>query len=286
MSEPASNGRALEYQIVRLLNDQGAVPLGATANWQRRDAAHWNSRAAHVRTRFIEASGAIVQWITTRTGGSVLTVERMGDQSGDVVDIVVVGTKGRSVRLSVKHNHFALKHPRPYSLAIACGFRKQSAEDERHRSEMKVAADRFRDEATRLRKTRYNELELAKIRLYRDTVRVCADAVTRWCMGSPTQRPDVLFQFLVGSGFHKVIVSPVPSGMIQIQDFSGIPRPNAVCASAPGNGSHLRLDFDNGWVIDCRIHTAKTLISAPSTQLSLKFDALKHVGDVSTENLE
>lgn len=209
----------------------------------------------------------------------------MADDSGDVVDIVVIGMGGRSVRLSVKHNHSALKHPRPYSLAVACGFPSGSREDAQHRGEMKVAADRFRAAAIHRRKTKYNELELEKLELYRDAVKVCANAIARWCVGSSVNRAERLFAFLVGSGFHKVIVSPELSGEIEVQDFSTIAIPSTVVASAGNGGSHLRLDFDNGWQIDCRIHTASTLISSPTSQLSLKFDAQRLKGSVPTEKL-
>lgn len=283
VNQCAKNGKALEYEIAKQLMDCGARGLDNTMGFQARDRSHFATRPQHLRSRFVEASKVIVTWILEESGGTVLTVRRMEDVSGGVADLVVVGKGDQATRLSIKHNHDALKHPRPYSLAQACGFRKASAEDIQHRTAMDVAATAFRFAAKRQKKSRYIELPIAKAKLYCDVVDTCAGSIGCWESKSGIAAP--LFQFFVGAGFKKLIVSPEMGGAIELQDFTGIARPAKVLGKRTSDLDRLELTFDNRWVLDCRLHTAATKISPPSSQLSLKFDVRRVQGSAPTQRL-
>ncbi len=283
MSESAKNGKALEYEIAKQLLDGGAIGLVSTIAYQARDRPHFATRPLHIRFRFVEAANVIVQWMTIESGGAVLTVRRMEDDSGDVADLVVGGAGSRITRCSIKHNHHALKHPRPYSLAQACGFPKESPEDLQQRIAMERAAKSFRAAASAAGHSRYRDVPDGKERLYRDVIEACADSISRWEEKRGCAAP--LFQFLVGSGFKKLIVSPEPGGAIELQDFSSLVSPAKVAARRTTDPERLELSFNNHWVIHCRLHTAATEISTGSSQLSLKFDVQRVHGSVPTKRL-
>ena len=270
MSNSASNGKALEYGISQHLLTLGAVGKGSTSLYQKRDIIHFNSRTKHTRDRVIEASNVITGWISKHLASSVMEIERMPDVSIDVADLVVKAQNGQNLRLSIKFNHTALKHARPYSLAQACGIKKKSTEDLNHRLAIDIVTRRFRQFANKKGVTLYSQIPRQKSSLYNDTVNVCAGSINSWYLKYGNSVAETLFGFFVGSGFYKVIVSARSQGKIELQDFSSITTPHGVTAS--GNGNYLLIEFDNQWKINCRIHTASSKIPVSQSQLSLKFD--------------
>ena len=270
MSNSAPNGKALEYGISEQLLALGAVGMGSTNQYQARDKIHFDSRPIHTRTRVIEASNVITGWISKHLASSVIEIERMPDVSIDVADLVVKAQNGKNLRLSIKFNHKALKHARPYSLAQACGIKKNSTEDINHRFAIDIGTNRFRQFANKSGSTLYNQIPSQKSLLYKDIVNVCAGSINSWHLKYGNSVAETLFRFFVGSGFYKVIVSARSQGKIELQDFSSITTPHGVIAS--GNGNYLMMEFDNQWKINCRIHTASSKIPKSQSQLSLKFD--------------
>ena len=283
VNQSAKNGKALEYQIANQLIVGGAAGVDKTMGFQTRDKPHFSTRPEHLRLRIIEASNVIVTWIHERSDGKVLSVRRMEDVAEDVADLVINGQGGGTIRLSIKLNHSALKHARPYSIAQGCGFAKKTVQDAGHRAAMNDVANVFRLAATSHRKTQYSELPIQKKELYHDVAKVCANSISSW--GSMTSTAASLFNSYVGMGFHKVIVSSGLGGQIVLQDFSVIELPKNVVAAVSSMNDRLDLDFDNGWKIDCRVHTAASMISSPMSQLSLKFDVQRIAGHVPTSRL-
>lgn len=272
MSNSAPNGKALEYGISEQLLALGAVGTGSTNQYQARDKIHFNSRPIHTRTRVIEASKVITDWIKKHLASSVIEIERMPDVSIDVADLVVRAQNGKNLRLSIKFNHKALKHARPYSLAQACGMKKNSTEDINHRVGIDIGTNRFRQFANKSGSTFYKQMPSQKSLLYQDIVNVCARSINSWHLKYGNSVAETLFRFFVGSGFYKVIVSARPNGKIELQDFTNITIPHGVIASSSGNGHYLMMEFDNQWKINCRVHTASSKIPKVKSQLSLKFD--------------
>ena len=273
MSNPVSNGKALEYAISADLINSGAVGVGSTTQYQARDKVHFDSRPIHTRTRFIEASKVITSWIKQNLGSSVLEVKRMPDVSIDVADLVASTKSGKNLRLSIKHNNTALKHSRPYSLAQACSIKKKSIEDKDHRIKIANVANRFKQIANKSGFLLCNQMPpKATSLLYQDVVDICAASISSWQTIYGSQIADSLFRFLVGCDFYKVVVYPKLNGKIEIQDFSGIAMPSVVTPLASRNGDYLKIEFNNKWIINCRIHTASGRISKGNRQLDLKFD--------------
>lgn len=74
-----------------------------------------------------------------------------------------------------------------------------------------------------------------------------------------------LFKFLVGNiGFYKCINF---SDCVKIMNFTHIQLPTE-CHIYLNSNSHIRIEFNNGFVLDMRFHSASSAFAG----LSLKFD--------------
>jgi hypothetical protein len=281
-SSSNDNGRSLEYLIVDALSSVEGCKLTTRAlEDQARDKGTVWRIDPRLRTSFTNAAGVVAAWILKELrirGGAAFEVDRHTDSDQGVADITIA--KGStSLRVSVKHNHDALKHPRPYSLADAMGLAGTDFETD-HRARMEAATRRFRT-AARGAKTFPSLPAGVKLKLYQDACAECATTVN--LAGKNRASVSMLFDFLVGSDFKKVIVrtNQVSRALtsVTVSDYTGIKPATSVTASVDNRAraSSLLLTFNNGWKIDLRIKNAATAISS-SGQVSLKFDAQKEVG--------
>lgn len=274
-----ANGRSLEFEIVRVLLDRGAGAAGNTLADQARDAPKFAKCAAAVRNRHSAVAPQVADWIEGRVGSfRHLRVERMGDSAGGVADLRMLRDGSPVLSVSIKFNHDALKHPRPYSLAQACGFDKGSPADEEHRASLGAIAERFVAAARRFDCATFSEIPKRTHAMYDEVVDACAASLRRWLGSAGDGVGTALFDFLVPRGFHKVIVPRDPAGRVIVEDFTGIAVPTALQVRA--DGSYLDLRFDNSWHIRMRLHSAAKEINLDGGQLSLKFDARKESGEV------
>ena len=239
-----------------------------------------------MRTRLYETTPRIADWVESKVGPSDKTsVERLGDLAEDVADFEVTRATGEKLRVSLKYNHAALKHPRPYSLAAACGLDSGSAEDLSHRAKMKRATEPLTQVATLGKKSLYRDLPNETHQMYHTVVEVCADSLNGWLQAGGTRMAERLFSFLVGVNFFKVIVSDRVGDPVDVQDYSQIPLPRTAIATT--RNSYLCLKFDNGWQVELRLHTASSRLPRNlRSQLSLKFDAQRIAGLVSSSQLD
>lgn len=272
------NGRALEYKVALALSNVPNFKLSTQAQLDnQRDISKFTSLPLSLQNSYDQASQRIATWVakTTNTNGNVL-VDRLGDEADDVSDIRL--TYGSSeLNLSLKHNHHALKHPRPYSFAQFCGYATGTAEDLKHRVAMEKIGQDFRKLANK--NTMFRDCSESDIDfLYSEVCLACATSLQQW-MQHDKHVANNLFRFLVSTGFYKVIVETKTNLVVKIQDYLNIPSPSAVSTLASGN--RLILKFNNGWEINNRIHTASSRISAAGNQLSLKFDTQRTAGVIT-----
>jgi hypothetical protein len=272
------NGRALEYAITTDLvkaSSYASLTLRAISD-NARDLPKFQLLSSALQKDYLTASTKISTWVNAQFGIDSKVIDRLPDLASSVADIEIK-SKTKTLLLSVKHNHFALKHPRPYSLAQAFGFIKNTTVDKIHRADMKAVADKFRLAANGVQK--YTEAEIAKQQMLVEICQVCESSINKWL--STNQLLSVnLFKFIVSGGFYKVIVETRGSiPVVKIQDYFAISLPSSANATSANN--RLIVKFNNGWDINMRIHTADEKISKPSSQLSLKFDAQRDAGGVN-----
>lgn len=281
-SSSNDNGRSLEYLITDALSKvRGSKLTTRTLADQARDSATVRGIDAKLRVSFTKAAGLVTPWMLNEIGirgGAAFDVDRHSDSDPGVADITIKRGSS-SLGVSVKHNHDALSHPRPYSLADAMGFAGTAIETD-HRTRMEAATKRFRRAARGA--TTFPSLPAGvKLRLYKEACAECATTVNR--VANNGMAATTLFNFLVGSDFKKVIVETNRTSQtlesIVVADYTKIKPATSVKASVDNRAraSSLVLTFNNGWKIDLRIKNAATSISS-SGQVSLKFDAQKEAG--------
>ena len=275
------NGRSLEFFVTAALQEFDACSLTERASrCQIRDAHTSSQIDPRLRKSFLEASRISADWVIREIGagsGLAFEVDRTDDSDTGVADLII-SSKKRKLLVSVKHNHDALSHPRPYSLIEAIGFRGTKFESD-HRDRMNRISDRFRKNSNNV--STYSAAPTAKLQLYYDACDECSKSVSS--LSRVSNVAEQLFNFLVAPGCKKLVVrtdsgSKRLSG-IDVFDYTKIDVPTSLTASVERRprAASLVLGFNNGWVIDMRIHTASSRISTEG-QLSLKFDVQRKTG--------
>jgi hypothetical protein len=276
------NGRALEYAVTVALKEHAHYSLSESAVYaNRRDQPKFDALPTNLKVAYENAARKITAWTASIFHGEkTVIVERLDDDASDPTDILIA-SDSRSIKLSLKHNHSALKHPRPYSFAQFCGYAKDSHQDTSHRLLMAQLEASFRKHAGR--NAMFKDCSASTIdQLYADICNACRHSLEVW-LRRDSNLPAKLFQFLVSSGFYKVIVETRSGATVSIEDYLTISLPEMVTVVASGN--RLILKFDNGWELNLRIHTASSRIAAQGSQLSLKFDAQKTAGKINSFKL-
>ena len=286
-ANPDTHGRAFEHETVRLLLARGMQPHGHTLDYQIRDGAKLAACKPAIRSRIEQVAPRVVKWIEQQTEPLPgLLVERLGDSANEVADIRILRGTAEALSVSMKFNHSALRHQRPYSLAMACGFTKGSTQDLQHRAGMSRAIQPLVSDAKKTGITEFRQLANAtRTRMYADVVDTCAQSVQKWSSDASTKVPRELFQFIVcpGLGFYKVIAAKKVGAPVLVQDFRKIDMPTTVAISRIDQ--YLLLKFDNGWEIHMRLHSASSDICTNGGQISLKFDALRKLGAIPSVSL-
>ena len=275
------NGRSLEFFITAALQEFDGCSLTERASRKQiNDATTSTNIDPTLRKSFVEASRISADWVIREIGvesGLAFEVDRTDDSDTGVADLVITSKK-RKLSVSVKLNNDALSHPRPYSLLKAVGLKGTAFETD-HRDRMMKTCDSFRKESNNA--ATFSVAPLAKYKLYYDTCDVCSKSVAD--ISGISNMAEKVFDFLVAPGCKKLVVRTQKGSDklvgIEVIDYTEITTPTSMSTSVdrrPESAS-LILSFDNGWVIDMRIHTASGRVSAKG-QLSLKFDVQRKSG--------
>lgn len=201
-------------------------------------------------------------------------VDRIPDIAGvrgDVTDIRIKffsGARVAAVNVSLKHRHEALKHPRltrvpewiglantkegklylsTYENIWATFFQKgrELSPNAKRFRELKAIAPNFVDE-----------------NLYKPLYTLVAGFLRQNAASSP--QVQKMFGFMVGRFDYVKLIDH--DGEIEVRDFSDILKPNSVEIKYV-EGGYLHFQFDNGWRLSGRLHTATQWLKK-----SIKFD--------------
>lgn len=275
-------GRALEYAIVNELAKLPNVSLtDRAAIAQRRDKPKFEQLASSLSREFSLASRVLVQTLAAppyAIGAS--TIDRLSDndaKKGDVTDVRILPSSARPpINISVKNNHFALKHQRPPSLMQQLGISKGSDADIAYRSKLQESFDSFHRAAKRLcpRATMFSELKdidqgFIDQYLYAPVCSLVSSVLKSYLADSIICR--TFFRFLVGNtDYIKVVLN---HGCLELENFSQILAPNSCHVDYSNERpSYVYLTFDNNWKISMRLHTASSHLAAIGKVPSTKFD--------------
>lgn len=280
MTQSNLQGRALEYIILkRILDNLGTektiLTARAEAN-QKRDTSKFETLNNQDKIQHTLYADRVFTWLKERfyiEKAKVVTIDRLSDTdavAGDVTDISL-DIDGKKLNLSIKHNHFALKHQRPPTLAIRCGFIPFGTEDINYRNSLEDVYSNFHKERKNLAPNALDFKDLKSISpefINKNLYLPICELTTKFINSYPLNKTTAasLFSFLVGNkNFYKITAI---NGTIHVQEYADIPNPVSVTAETKGD-SYVLLKFSNNWVLSLRLHTAKTAIT---DNPSLKFD--------------
>jgi len=288
MPKSDSYGRALEYIIVSTI--MVSVPKGnlevssRLLRDQRRDRVKFLGLEDKDKQLYKKYALAVYKWLddSFNISSNKIKIDRLPDSAaikGDVTDIRIT-KNNKDINLSVKHIHDALKHQRPPTTAVRCGYAKGSKEDIDFRRKLELINNNFLNKASKLlpKATMFNELKtkdnsFIDKNLYLPICQLVSDFINNNC--SKVGNAQELFAFLVGNtNFYKI---RAVGDKIEVQEFAEIEKPRLVKASVK-NSSYVILVFSNKWQISMRIHTASSRIGT-----SVKFDTKQENAIISKE---
>lgn len=270
------NGRALEYCLTKQLIEAFAIQRLSeqTQADQIRDQAKFAALPDSMQQYYRAQSDKFIHWLkqTKFTDKQPIAIERLTDAAakrGDVTDIRLIYPPAH-YNISLKHNHYAVKHQRPGALYKQLGIADKTKQ-RRYRQQLKSIEKNFFQQAQIINPDA-NTFKVIKAekpqlieQLYHQVCALVEDHINHQTQALQAQH---FFEFLVGkTNFDKVIMT---KDSIEVLSFNQIPLPQHV-AAYHYDYNRIELEFDNGFKFDMRIHTASSRFHIGKS-ISLKFD--------------
>ena len=270
------HGRALECLLVQTLknNFNNLEETENCKHCQIRDIVKTEKLPINIKNDMEKYCQLLKKWLETFLDSKTrYKIDRLSDDAaieGDVTDICIFSDAlKKQLNLSIKHNHNATKHQRIPALMQSLGISKGTLADIKYRNEYNTLKENILAE---IRKnfpgtSMFNEIK-NKNPLYIDDKiyrPLCILYKNYLDKNMNPETAKALFQFLIGNtGFYKCINYPQ---YVLIYDFNSVSLPKSYSTFMPNN-SHIEINFDNGFMLNMRLHTA----SRHYQNLSLKFD--------------
>lgn len=278
LSMVASNerGRALEWAVraeVAKFAERKGLAVEVTARTKERDAiegAYFAELDAGCQQDFTSCAITFTVWLQQQhwlDDASKLVLDRIPDNETQMTDIRLSIYKGSEVQtknLSVKSHHNALCHPRLPSLPGQCKIDNPRI-DASYRENYKRIWNKFYSKVKALGKrvNTYAALEKKNEKYRYDWLYVPLQKSAVKFLRENANNPEnakAFFKYLVGNNDYYVIKNG--TGKIEVKQFVGISPPSSFKITYPWNGKKTTflIEFDNGWKITLRLHTASSRI--------------------------
>lgn len=273
-------GRAFELVVRRALLAYAVkkrVPAEETENSKKREPVegkYFNALDAETQQSFVSGAWAFSKWVDGQgwlDNATEMVLDRIPDNKAKERDptdirlrITYADCKKKDKNISVKHRHSALCHPRLPSLAQQCGFEKGSKVDKDYRKSYKDIWNEFYGKVKKLKQKVETYSELDRIdKSYRgdwlyeslqlNTIKFLNEKANN------EERAVAFFEYLVGEVDYYVLKNE--KSFIEVKDFSGIEAPKGFKIIYPYKSkTTFLMEFDNGWNISMRLHTASSRI--------------------------
>lgn len=292
-------GRAFEFllteRLLKFLHDN-KIKAALTTRAQRdntRDKHYFSGLPDYLKQSLTGAGEAAIRWISKQdwlAGAKSVKIDRLPDTEGvrgSVTDIQlqIYTSKGLGIRnISLKHHHNALKHPRLPSLPYQCGIKDPKIASIWKEIHDKVW-DRFYGEARKLdssttefRKLKAKDPKFIDEKLYKPLIGAVIGFLKKHA-NNPKNAAE-FFKFLKG-GMNFFTIKNEPNRIL-VKKFAEVKLPTSFKIIYPYKGTltTFLMEFDNGWRVTLRLHTASSeFFRRGKIHSSTKFDVL-------CENLE
>lgn len=207
-------------------------------------------------------------------------------EEGDPRDILVVRRKiCWEIGLSIKHNHFAVKHSRLSKSLDFCNRWFGIPCSDQYWSDVKPIFDYLKQQKNA--KAKWRDIPNKDLDVYRPLLKAFSDEINRAVLNHP-DIPKKMVEYLLGKfDFYKVIsvdskrITQILSynlrGTLNRPSVNQSPKISVPVANLPtrivsldfkpGSNNTIELYMDEGWQFSFRIHNASTVV-----ETSLKFD--------------
>ncbi|MDM0740113.1 HaeIII family restriction endonuclease [Clostridium perfringens] len=280
----ASNtlGRAFEYALCKKIdsNFTNITLTDRAVVEQSKDKRYYDALNSDEKSKYdISTNRICSEWLNLKLiDSNIYTLDRLPDSAGvngDVTDIRLESPNA-IINISLKHNHNALKHPRLTRVPKWIDINT----DNKYASDYKNIWDSFLSKANTLSSTAtlFNELiaiedNFVFDNLYNPLCKLVSNYLTKNIKTS--SQVESLFKFMVGKyDFYKIIDNP---DYVLIQDFIDLKMPKNVKIEQTDK-SYIKMTFNNGVILNLRIHTASSRISTKS----VKFDVRGSFDDIES----
>lgn len=290
-------GRAFEYacvvalyESIRALRNVQIIEESAFENAKKQ----WDSQCIAMRQNLAAGAQAIVKVLIelepmiAENSGDILSLKLQEDkrgEAGDVRDLLIIrSSKNWEIGLSLKHNHFAVKHSR-LSMGIDFGKKWYGIECSKHYWDAIRPIFNLLKQHKDERK-KWSEIPNKASTVYIPILNAFKDEIER--LKANSEVPQRLVEYLLGKfDFYKVIsVDKSKTTLLYSYNLHGmLNKPSDVKESdislpiallptrivaiemKPDSNNTLEIFLDNGWQFSFRIHSASTKV-----ETSLKFD--------------
>jgi len=277
MAKSNQQGRALEYifrnGICRFARSKG-LKVEVTPRTMEKDSkerGYFNALDSDLKKSFTSCAETFPAWLEGNgwlDGAVKLELDRVPDsearQNIEMTDVRLAFSykdgRKKALNLSVKHHHDALCHPRLPSLAEQCGIKDERL-DSKYREKYKKIWKAFYSKARELDKktAKFSDLkarqkDFVEAHLYVPLLRLVIGFLQKNANNAENAR--AFFEYLVGKVDYYVVKNGDDS--IEIKPFVGIAPPKSFSIAYPfkSRKNTFLIEFDNGWQISCRLHTA------------------------------
>ncbi len=283
-----NNGRVFEYLITKYLSDEHSLTLTERAlKDQSRDSTKLSKIRLPDLVRMQKSMPIISDWLEKKitleptTFLDRLPDKDINDANNDHSDLKIYNAEVK-IGLSVKYNHYAVFHGRPYNLPVKCGFDSESQEAKNFSKKQYERSDSLKEKI--LPGTVFADKGILK-EYQKDWGEFMKDIVTNQAdfLNSYSQHKsfvESLFKTILGFShgnskeltYRLILLKKI----LIFEDLTFLTFPKSLQARAVQEGIEyqwfLYIQFDNGLIIKCRHKHDDRVMSKIKTQIKIKPD--------------
>ncbi len=284
-------GRALEYELTKQIVDLAANNKIKVTLTQRaianniRDKIYLESLSKAFQDDFSKYSKAFISWIIKNqwfSNAKTILIDRLPDSEGvesDVTDIRITIDGNTEKNISLKHNHNALKHPRISNLARQCGVtdiniaKKYKTDYKKIWNDFMVRGLKLKQNSTQFCELKDIDNDFIDVNLYKPLIELVVNFINNNLKNKNNLKH--FFTFLTGKVYFIAVKNE--GDYIIIKHFENLNAPASYKIVYPYENrlSTFFVEFDNGWKMTLRLHTAsKEYIINNKVNSSVKLDVL------------
>ncbi len=275
MANSNERGRALEFAVEDELESyltSSKIKHSTTDRTKasnKRDIQYLEDLDTETKGEFLVCAKGAVAWIRKQgwfNGASSVQIDRLSDEAGkqsNPTDISIRVTKadGEIIKnISLKHRHNALKHPRLPAIPSHCGVTGEA--EQSYKEGYSLIWEKFYEKARQLdpNTTLFRDLKAKEPSFIYDNLYFPLNKLV--CNFLETHANNEA----CAAKFFKFIVSDLDfytikneAEQIVIKHFLNIPSPTGFVTQYPYRSkTTFLMEFDNGWHVTFRLHTASS----------------------------